>query len=73
MLNCNELLNGIKGKCPPASRSGNEFQTIATKMLEGVPNTHVRSCIMGYRDNLIIDDGIQYWVKMLGKDVVKKW
>ena len=68
MLNGNKLLNGNlrKGKCPPASRSGNEFQTIATKMPEGVPSTHVRSCVTGYRDNLIIDDGIRYWVKMLG-------
>ena len=36
------------------------------KTLEGIPGTHVRLCVMGYKDNLIIDDGIQYWVKMLG-------
>ena len=56
----------VKGKCPPASRSGNEFQTIAMETSEGVPSTHVRSCVTGYRDNLIIDDKIRYWVKMLG-------
>ena len=79
VTNCStvrQLLNVIcvKGKCPPVSRSGNEFQTIATKTPEGVPSTHVRSCVTGYRDNLIIDDGIRYWVNMLciksGKKVV---
>ena len=57
-----------EGKFPPASRSDNEFQTIATK----IPSTHVRSCVTGYRDNLIIDDGIRYWVKMLGIKSGKK-
>ena len=51
-------------------RSGNKFQMIVMKTLEGVRSTHVRSCITGYRDNLIINDGIRYWVKMLGIKVV---
>ena len=66
VTNCSTVIC-VKGKCPPTLRSGNEFQTIPTKTPEGVPSTHVvRSCITGYRDNLIIDDGIRYWVKMLG-------
>ena len=62
-----------KGKCPLASRSGNEFQMIATKTPEAVSSTHVRSCVTGYRDNLIIDDGVWSWVKMLGIKSGKKW
>ena len=60
------MVTCVKGKFPAASRSGNEFQMIATKTQEGVPSTHVQLCVMGYKDNLIIDDGIRYWVKMLG-------
>ena len=71
VTNCSTVIC-IKGKCPPALRSGSEFQMIATKTPKGIPSMHIQLCVTGYRDNLIIDDGIRYWVKMLGIKSGKK-
>ena len=57
--------NLCKGEMPSGVEERERIPNDSDQDPEGVPSTHVRSCVTSCRDNLIIDDGIRYWVKML--------